>query len=179
MREPTIAKNYAEALFALGERTGDTERFGDLIEAVGGTVEAEATVRLVLESPRVTKDEKQQLLYRALEGRAPETFLRFLTAVVKRGRQGMLGPIAREYLGLVDAKFDRVHAGVSLAREPDRALQDEIKARLTVVLEKEVIPHFRTDPDILGGVIVRVGDRVMDGSLRRRIKILRRRMLAG
>ena len=80
---------------------------------------------------------------------------------------------------MVDVKFDRVHAGVALAREPDRALQDEIKARLTVVLEKEVIPHFRTDPDILGGVIVRVGGRVMDGSLRRRIKILRRRMLAG
>lgn len=178
MREPTIARNYAEALFQLGERTGQSERLGDLIEGVGGTIEADRTVRVVLESPRVTKAVKQGLLARALKNRAPESFIRFLSAVVKRGRQGLIPAIAREYMGLLDIKLDRVHASVALARSPDKKLQNAVKKSLSEVLGKEVIPHFRDDPGIIGGVIVRVGDRVMDGSLRRRLKLLRRQMLA-
>lgn len=177
MRAPTIARNYAAALFELGERTGDTERYADLIEAVAGAVEADDRIKLVLESPRVPKSRKGELLAAALEGRAPQQFVRFLQAVVRRGRQGVLSGIAREYLALVDIKFNRVHASVVTAREPDQALQNEIKRRLGDVLSKEVLAHFRTDPAILGGVIVRVGDRVMDGSLRRKMVRLRRRML--
>ena len=51
--------------------------------------------------------------------------------------------------------------------------------RLTQALRKEVRAHFRTDPGILGGVVVRVGDRVYDGSVRRRLAVLKRRMLTG
>ncbi len=179
MRETTIARNYAEALFQLGERTNDSERFGDLIEGVGGAMEADESIRVVLESPNVTKAAKQELLARALKNRAPDSFIRFLKAVIKRGRQGIIPAIARQYLELLDVKFDRVHASVAMARTPDKALQNAVRERLSEVLGKEVITHYREDPGILGGVIVRVGDRVMDGSLRRRLKILRRQMLSG
>jgi F-type H+-transporting ATPase subunit delta len=177
VREPTIARNYADALFALAERDGQTVPFGDLIDAVAGAIRADDTVRIVLESPRVPKEQKQRLLADALQGRAPDVFVRFLTAVVRRGRQGLLGAIAREYLSLVDVKFNRVHASVAVAREPDPTLEREIRTRLTALLDMQVIPHFRHDPGILGGVIVRVGDRVMDGSLRRKMLALRRAML--
>ena len=179
MRETTIARNYAEALFELGERTNESERFGDLIEGVGGAIEADESIRVVLESPNVTKAVKQGLLARALKNRAPDSFVRFLTAVIKRGRQGVIPAIARQYLELLDVKFNRVHASVVMSRTPDKALQNAVKKSLSEVLGKEVIAHYREDPGILGGVIVRVGDRVMDGSLRRRLKILRRQMLAG
>ncbi len=179
MREATIARNYAEALFQLGERTNDSERFGDLIEGVGGAIEADESIRVVLESPNVTKAAKQELLARALKNRAPDSFIRFLKAVIKRGRQGIIPAIARQYLELLDVKFDRVHASVAMARTPDQALREAVRKSLSEVLGKEVIAHYREDPGILGGVIVRIGDRVMDGSLRRRLKILRRQMLAG
>jgi F-type H+-transporting ATPase subunit delta len=177
VREPTIARNYAEALFDAGEHAGETTRYADLIEAVAGAVAADERVALVLESPRVPKEEKRVLLEKALTGRAPATFIRFLAAVVKRGRQGLIGGIAREFLSLVDVKFNRVHASVILTREPDMTLQDEIKKRLSFVMRQDVIPHYRADPSILGGVIVRVGDRVMDGSIRKKILHLRRRMI--
>ncbi len=177
MRDPTIARNYAEALFQLGERTGESELFGDLIEGVGGAIEGDETIRVVLASPRVTKDTKRDLLARALKDIAPDSFVRFLFAVIKRGRQGLIPVIAREYLGLLDMKFARVHASVATARTPE-ALQDVIRKSLSEVLGKEVITHFREDAGILGGVIVRIGDRVMDGSLRRRLKILRKQMLS-
>ncbi len=177
MREPTIARNYAEALFQVGESQGQTSLFADLMEGLAGAVESEDRIRHILESPRVPKQTKQEILARAFAGYAPDSFVRFLGAVVKRGRQGILGAICREYLGLVDDKFNRVHAGVTLAREPDLELQELVKRRLSEILEKEVIPHYRTDPDILGGLVIRVGDRVMDGSVRRRMAVLRRKLL--
>ena len=177
MREPTIARNYAEALFASGEGSGQAEQYAGLIEAVAGAIAADDRVRTVLESPRVTKTQKQEILAKALGGRAPEAFVRFLKAVVKRGRQGIFGAIAREYLGLVDVKLNRAHAGVTLARQPDQKLQKDIAERLSRIVGKTVVPHFREDRGIIGGVIVRMGDRVMDGSLRRKMLVLRRKML--
>jgi F-type H+-transporting ATPase subunit delta len=105
--------------------------------------------------------------------------VRFLQAVVRRGRQGLFGEIAREYQGLMDVRLNRVHAGVTLTQEPDATLRDDIVQRLTAALGKEVRGRFRADPTILGGVVVRVGDRIYDGSLRRRLQTLRRRMLTG
>jgi F-type H+-transporting ATPase subunit delta len=177
LREPTIARNYAEALFQAGERSGQSELFGDLIEAVAGAIAADQSIRVVLESPRVRKEQKQQIVANALGPVAPGAFVRFLSAVIKRGRQGIFGAIAEAYAGLIDTKFNRVHAGVTMAREPDPGLQLVVRQRLSDVVGKDVIPHFRTDPSILGGLIVRMGDRIMDGSLRRKIVTLRKQML--
>lgn len=179
MKETTIARNYAEALFAAAEAKDGVATFGGLIDAVAGAIAADPRIALVLESPRVAKAAKTRLLAEALEDHAPVEFVRFLQAVVRRGRQGLIGDIAREYQGLMDVKLNRVHAGVTTAMDADAALRDDIVRRLTDALGKEVRGRFRTDPTILGGVVVRVGDRIYDGSLRRRLKVLRRRMLAG
>ncbi len=177
MRESTIARNYAEALFDLGERTGETEHFQALMDGLAQAILVDPQIRAMLDSPRVPKPTKQEIFRRALEDRAPEGFVRFLGAVVKRGRQALLPAIAEQFSGLVDEKFNRVHAGVTVAREPDHELQEVIRQRLSAVIGKEILPHFRTDPSILGGVIVRVGDRIMDGSVRRKLVSLRQRML--
>jgi len=177
LRESTIARNYAEALFETGEQSGDTERYADLMRAIADSIRTDDTIRNVLESPRVPKHVKQDVLSKALEVYAPKPFIRFLAAVVKRGRQTIMTAICDEYLDLVDLKLNRIHADITLAREPDAALQEAVKQRLKLVIGKEVIPHYRTDPDILGGLIVRVGDRIMDGSLRRRMVSLRSKLL--
>jgi F-type H+-transporting ATPase subunit delta len=177
LREHTIALNYAEALFDVGEHSGHTERFADLLEALAGAIRSDDHIRQVLESPRVPKATKQQILAGALSRYAPEQFIKFLAAVVKRGRQGMMVAISDAYLELVDAKFNRIHAGVVLAREPDATFQELIRRKLSEVFGKTVIAHYRADPEILGGLIVRIGDRIMDGSVRRRMVSLRRQLL--
>jgi len=105
--------------------------------------------------------------------------VRFLQAVVRRGRQGLLAEIAQQYDALQDLKLNRVHAGVTLVQEPDGRLEKQIVERLTAALGKEVRAHFRADRAILGGVVVRVGDRIYDGSVRRKLAVLRRKMLTG
>ena len=173
MKSVTIARNYAEALFAA------SPKFGELIDAVAGAIKADERIAIVLESPRVSKAAKSQILERALKGEAPPQFVRFLQAVVRRGRQGLLGEIAQEYQVLLDEQLNRVHAGVTLSAEPDAKTEKQIVERLTKALGREVRAHFRADPRILGGVVVRVGDRILDGSVRRRLTALQRKMLTG
>jgi F-type H+-transporting ATPase subunit delta len=178
MKSVTIARNYAEALFDAADAGGTTERYGEFIDAVAGAVQSDPRIAVALDSPRVAKAAKGEILRKSLEGLAPVEFVRFLEAVVRRGRQGLLGEIAVEYQTLLDTKLKRVHAGVTLAKDLDERLEKEIVRRLASALGKEVRAHFRTDAAILGGVVVRVGDRVFDGSVRRRLTAMRRRMLA-
>jgi len=178
VRDPTIARNYAEALFALGERIGRSGELADLMVGLATAMETDPRVRAALESPRVPRGKKVAVLEGAFSAVAPPEFVRFLAAVVKRGRQYLLPIIATEYVALVDEAAGRVRVGVTLAREPDEALQATVKEQLGKVLGKEVVPTYRTDPSILGGLILRVGDRIVDGSLRRRLARLRRQLLA-
>jgi F-type H+-transporting ATPase subunit delta len=176
VRSATIARNYAETLFAVGEQQGETEQFGLLIDAVAAAIETTPEVQTILMSPRVPKREKARLLAAGLKD-APRPFVLFLQAVVKRGRAPLLREIAAEYVKLVDLKLNRVRAGVIVARQPDEALIRTVEAALSRAFGKKVIPTFSTDPSILGGAVVRVGDRVYDGSLRRRLTKLRRQLL--
>ncbi len=177
MREPTVAKNYADALFELGERSGETERYARLMSGFGAVLTEEPQIRVVLDSPRVSRKNKLAILERAFASLAPVEFTRFLHAVVRRGRQGLFPAIAEQYSQLVDAKLGRVRVTVTLAREPDDGLVASIRDQLSAAIGKEVIPSFYTKEEILGGVILRVGDRIMDGSLRRKMKALRKHLL--
>ena len=176
MRSITIARNYAEALFSLGEKSGNTEAYAGLVEALAAAVEASPKVEAVLMSPKITRAAKADLLARAVAG-APNEFVLFIQAVVKRGRQLLLGEIAQQYAGLLDIKFNRVRAGITLAREPDPALKQQIIAALESAVGKEIVAGFFVDPEILGGTIVRVGEHRLDGSLRQRLTRLRRQLL--
>jgi F-type H+-transporting ATPase subunit delta len=176
LRSETVARNYAEAIFALGERSGNVERYADLLDAVAAAVEQTPKIEAVLMSPRVPKAEKARFLGQALR-ETPREFVLFLQALVKRGRQRVLREIATQYLNLLDQRLDRVRAGVTLARQPDEKLKRAIQEALSRQLGKQVLPAFTVDPEILGGAIVRVGERVLDGSLRRRMTKLRRHLL--
>ena len=176
MRTETIARNYAEALFELGKESGQAEQYADLLDAVAAAIETTPQVQAALMSPRVPKSEKARFLGEALQS-APREFVLWLQAVVKRGRQGILRQIATEYLALLDAKMNRVRASVTLARKPDEKLKQVIEEKLGRQLKKQVIAAYLVDPEILGGAIVRVEDRVLDGSVRRRMTKLRRHLL--
>jgi F-type H+-transporting ATPase subunit delta len=178
MRDSTIARNYAEALLALARKADDLQAWGRLIDDVASAMERDARLRVFLETPQISADEKNAVLSKAYEDRAPRLFLRYLQRLVKNRRQMLIPEIANEYRDLVDEVEGRLHAQVTLAKAVDDEERAEIARHLSRTLGKAVVPQIRINPNILGGIIVRVGDRVMDGSVRRRLGVLRTRMLA-
>ena len=178
MREPTIAKNYAETLLELAQRSGDLRAWGDMLDSIADAMESDKRLRMFLESPRVSAQRKNEVLQKAYGGQLPRNFLRFLQALISHRRQMLVPEIAHAYKDLVDQVEGRVHASVTVARPADDADRELVVSQLSRVLGKQVVPHFHVNPSILGGVIVRVGDTVLDGSVRRRLATLRSRMLA-
>ena len=177
MRESTIARNYAEALLVLAGRAQDLRGWGTLIEGIADAMRRDARLRAFLETPRVDASAKNAVLRKALADRAPAKFVRFIESVVTHRRQMLIPEVASEYMDLVDRAENRLHASVTVARESDAQSSALIAERLSRVFQKEVVPHVTVDPRILGGAIVRVGDTVMDGSVRRKLALLRRQML--
>ena len=179
MRDTTIARNYAEALFALARKAGDLPGWGRLINDVASAVTTDRTLRLYLESPKLGAAKKKALFTRAFQDRAPRHFVHFLHALVSNGRQLLIPEIAHEYHALVDEVEGRMHATVTVAQEPDEATRAAVASQLTRAFGKQVVPHYSVNPALIGGIVVRAGDTVLDGSVRRRLAILRSRMLAG
>jgi F-type H+-transporting ATPase subunit delta len=177
MRDTTIARNYAETLLVLAGKAQDLRGWGGMLSDVARAMEENPTLKLFLESPRVSAAQKNDVLRKAFQDRMPRLMVKYLQSLVLHRRQMLIPAIAREYLDLVDAAEGRIHANVTVAREPadeDRAV---IARQLSRMFNKEVIPHLSVDPAILGGLVVHVGDTVLDGSVRKRLASLRRRML--
>lgn len=177
MRDTTVARNYAETLFELAEGSDAVEEYGELVEAVRRLLDEVPRFRLFLETPKVEAGEKKELLRAVFGGRVPADFLHFLLITVDKRRQRLLREIADAYRSLLDEHLDRATVEVTLAREPDEALREELTERLSSLLGKTAMTRFRVRPGILGGVIVRTGDQIFDGSLRRQMKRLRGRLL--
>ena len=178
MRDSTIARNYAEALLELARRAEDPAGWGKLIRDVASGVESDITLKHFLESPKISEAQKNEVFFQALGDRVPRHFLRFLQTLVRKRRQNLIPQIAAEYDSLLDVHEGRVHANVTVAQAIDEAEENIIAKELSRVMGKTVVPHMNVNPAILGGVVVKIGDTVMDGSVRRRLARLKGQMLA-
>jgi len=178
MRDTTIARNYAEALLELARRAEDPAGWGKLMRDVANGVLEDVTVQHFLESPKISEAQKNEVFFQALGDRVPRHFLRFLQILVRKRRQMLIPEISSEYDKLLDIHEGRVHANVTVARETSAADEAEIAEQLSRVIGKAVVPHLNVNPAILGGVVVKIGDTVMDGSVRRKLGRLKTQILA-
>lgn len=178
MRETTIARNYAEALLELARRANDLDGWGNAISGLAHAVESDARLRNFLAAPQISASQKIDVIGRAFKDTLPHMMVRFLQKLVQNRRQNLVPQIAVEYAALVDEVEGRLHAQVTVVREATEAERQAIARELSRAFNKVVVPHVHVNPAILGGVVVRVGDRVMDGSVRRRLTTLRSRMLS-
>ena len=178
MHSSTISRNYAETLLTLARKADDTAGWGVTLAQLTNAIQTDKTLRMFLESPRVAADVKTTVLSRALSDRVPYLFLRFLQQLVKNRRQAMIPEISAEYNSMLDKVEGRVFARVTVSRDISEAERESITTQLSNNLGKQVVPQIVVDPAILGGIIVRIGDTVMDGSVSRKLSLLRRRMVA-
>ncbi|HEX6313312.1 MAG TPA: F0F1 ATP synthase subunit delta [Gemmatimonadaceae bacterium] len=178
MRAATIARNYAEALLVLAGRANDLDGWGVSINALATAMESDDRFRNFLAAPQISATEKNAVLGKAFGTKLPNGMVRFLQKLVQNRRQMLLPLIAIEYGNLVDETTGRIHAQVTLSRQASEADRVSLATQLSRVFAKTVVPHVDVRPEILGGVIVKVGDRVLDGSVRKRLRTLKARIVS-
>jgi len=173
----TIARNYAAALFDLAQRHEGLEAFAGGVDIVVGLLDKHPSFKVFLETPRIADRDKKELLKKVFGQALPLSLLNFLQVTVDKRRQRLLSLIGEEFHALLDTHMGRTHVTVTVARELDTAAIHGLSRKLSTLLGTEAIPHVRVKPAILGGVHLRIGDTVYDGTLRRRIKQLRKQLV--
>jgi F-type H+-transporting ATPase subunit delta len=174
MRNETVVKNYADTLFQLASSQDGLEEYRRGIQLVVDLLETDANFRHFLETPRISGVDKKATVSAVFENRLPLGLVNFLKVTIDKRRQSLLESIAEEFSRLVDSDMGLVHFEVTLARESDDGFTEKLKGRLSSIFDCKPILHFKVHPEILGGIILRVGDRVFDGSLGSRLDKMRR-----
>jgi|TARA_B100000586_G_scaffold253791_1_gene214687 F-type H+-transporting ATPase subunit delta len=177
VRDETVARNYAETLFELASRNESIQEYGDALEMVAGFLEDDSRFRTFVETPRIDDETKKDVIRKAFHDKAPKQVINFVLITIDKRRQALLREISAEYLLLLDHHLGREHVEVTVARPLDDTTANVVSERLSKMLGKQAIPHIRVKPEILGGIVVRTGDTIYDGSVRRRLEDLRRRLL--
>jgi F-type H+-transporting ATPase subunit delta len=173
----TIARNYAAVLFELALRHDGQESFAQGMDTVLALLEQNPAFKLFLETPRIAEKEKQAVLEKVFRGVLPDPLLSFLKVTIQKRRQRLLRLMGEEFHLLLDEHLGRVHVVVTVARDLDAPTVDELAEKLSTLLGRKAIPHVRVKPQILGGIHLKMGDTVFDGTLRRRIRQLRRQLV--
>jgi F-type H+-transporting ATPase subunit delta len=177
VRDETIARSYADALFELARKEDQLEEYGSAMETLARLLAENPDFKRFLETPRIAAADKKRVLREAFADRFPRHVLNFLQVTVDKRRQRLLRQIAEAYHDLLDEHLGRAHVEVTVARAFDDEHVEALARSLSEVLGKRAVPHVRVKPEILGGVVVRAGDTIYDGSLRRKMAGMRRLLL--
>lgn len=171
-----IGKRYAVALFniALKEDIGEQVR-GD-IESFATVYRTNSNFRNFLESPQVLTEEKKELLLNVIGERASGLFVRFVILLLEKKRIEYIQEIAEAYTFMWEDSQGVIEVKVVTAIDLDHEL--ELKTRQTIEAKtgKKVRVTKVTNPDIVGGMILFTKDRVVDGSIRHQLQLLRKEL---
>jgi F-type H+-transporting ATPase subunit delta len=169
-----VANRYAKALFEIGVEQNDLERIVDEMATVADAWESSADLRNVIENPLVQHATKKAVVNDVVEAiSATDTVRQTLQLLVDRRRMKTLPYVARMLRELADARKGVVRAEVTTAVALSEVYYARLQAQLERMTSKRVVIDRRVDPALLGGVITRIGDRIIDGSLRTRLQSLR------
>ncbi|MEX2598811.1 MAG: F0F1 ATP synthase subunit delta [Dehalococcoidia bacterium] len=168
------SKRYAQALFTLAEEKGKGQAWAGELRSVSDSLSSKE-VELFFTTPRVPADRKLSTARELLKGTDP-VVLNLVGLLLSRQAIGLLPEIADEYAELVDVSLGRVHAQVTSAVDVSKDQQTKLQKSLSGALGKEVILDMEQDPAIVGGLLVRVGDQIIDGTVRSRLDALRQRL---
>jgi F-type H+-transporting ATPase subunit delta len=169
------SKRHAQAVFQIALERNELEGWQSDLQIIGERLQDSQLVGL-LENPRMPFGEKQRIIQTVCAGVGPLAMnLGFL--LVAKNRLGMLDDLITEYGRLMDAHQGRERAEVTTAVSLEEREKQMIKTKLGEALQKEVVVSTRVDPGIVGGMVVRIGDQLIDGSIHARLQSLKRSLI--
>ena len=170
-----VAKTYAEALLAVAEERNQADEVGDELKALAGTDDAVLTT--FFGTPAVNRVRKDEVIAKAFDGKATPLVADFLRLLNKKGRLGLIRLISAAYRTLQDAKANRARVLVESASPLSEKQLDDLRATLGGILSKTAVVVTKVNPDLIGGLIVHVGDKVFDTSVRTKLFNVRTQLL--
>jgi F-type H+-transporting ATPase subunit delta len=174
VKQTILARRYAKALFAVGKEEGKFEEYNEALQGVAGLYVSHPEVVDALTNPLYPLDIRQKVMAGMVASMGVEKIMaNFLNLLVEKKRAGILSEVAEEYQAMVDNEKNVSHGSVVSAIELSEALQVKVRATLEKLTGKKVELTTSVDPSIIGGIIAKVGDLELDGSIRTQLASLK------
>lgn len=174
MQRDPAAKRYAQAAFELARDKGELDAWERDLRALGAALQSLGTMEF-LANARVPSEAKQEFLSRVMEHPRPLVW-NLMLLLVERNRVALLPQIIEVFQALLDEERGIAHAQVVTAVPMSDGERTAIAGRLSELTGKQVQVETREDPEILGGLIARIGDRLVDGSTKTKLIALKRQL---
>jgi F-type H+-transporting ATPase subunit delta len=169
---------YAKALVGAAEKAGNTDEvLAELDALVDDVLRRHPQLDAALATATITNENKVAVVGRVFAGRVTTVFLSFLKVVAGHGRGGCLRAIRKAARDLLDQKLGRVRVRLTTATPLDDELARRIDSQLRAALDGTPVLARFIDPDLIGGIVFKVGDTVFDGSVATRLEQLRQQMI--
>lgn len=173
-----ISKTYGEALFELAVEENKTDVFVEEIEAVLSALNDNPQFDLLMNHPKILKEEKIEVTEQIFKGRISDELVGFLTLIIKKDRYDEITSILKYFLQEVKALKGigtaYVTAAVSLRDEQKKDIEETLLAKTQF---KQMEMHFDVDESLIGGLVIRIGDRVVDSSVKHKLDDLTRQLM--
>jgi len=172
-----VARVYASSLAELGKKNDSLEQYEEEIKFVADLVSGDSNLRNFFLSPGISRETKKIFLNKVFKNKLSDDIIYFLCVLIDNERQSSIGDMYDAMTEIVDNARNRQKATVTTCDGLDGSTIEKITGTLRDVFKKEIIINEQIDKGILGGIVIKVGDLVIDGSLARGLKNIRNSLL--
>jgi F-type H+-transporting ATPase subunit delta len=176
-RRTTSARRFAEAAFELADASKSHDAWARDLELAAGLLGDERVSR-ALDNPSIPLRGREELVAALLKGRVAQPVANLVRLLARRGRAELLPAISREFHRLLNDERGVVEALVTSAKPLDRDDRDAVRRKVEEFTGEKVELQDAVDESLIGGLTVRIGDRLLDASIRGRLERLRQQLIA-
>ncbi|NLW40402.1 MAG: F0F1 ATP synthase subunit delta [Tissierellia bacterium] len=161
-----VGKRYALALFEAGLELNNLEKFKEDIKSITEVIEKEELLQKVLKHPKISKDEKKELLTSIFKEQVSQEILNFLYVIIDKRREGFILDISKEFVKLFNEHNNILEVTAVTAVEMDNKMKDKLITVLSNKTKKKIVLNNAIDKNIIGGVLLKVENKIIDGTIK-------------
>ena len=169
---------YARSILELANEKGQAAEFAQELAAIGELLRQNPSFADYLADPGIGASERTAALDKLFRGRASPLVMNLMGVLNTRGRLNLLGAVADAYADLLDKQLGNVEVDVTVAQKLDNSQLEQVRQRVSQSLGRNAVVHQYVDEEIIGGLVLRVEDKLIDASVKTQLETLRDRMLA-
>ena len=174
-----IARVYATSLVEIAKEKNLLEQIEEEIKVISDLISEDADLHQFLESPSISKEEKKSFLSKTIAGFISEDSLHFLYILIDNDRQSYIHDVYSAIIENIDEVKNRLRVTIITSESMQDNIQERIKSELETKFKKEIILHHEVKNEIIGGIIIKIGDIVIDGSLLKDLKNIKKNLIMG
>jgi F-type H+-transporting ATPase subunit delta len=173
-----LAVTYARSLLELAQERKNAVELGDELSSLYEVLLENPTFKAFLNDPGIGHEERTRVIDKVLKPQVNPLVANFLGVLNVHGRLGILGDIAQAYNDLLDEMLGKVEVDVTVSQRLSAEDLEQVRQKVSAALQKDAVVHQYVDESIIGGMILRVGDQLIDASVKSQLESMKRQLLA-